>query len=626
MCLAPRQRGYFVHAPFHHRDSHFSSRSTLYTRRAAHGCGAFTLLSIVPTPVISDNTRNPAQPVSAHRSAASRYGQLPLSFIANAGQIDPTVRFQVRSGSGTFSFEPDGVALSLPALTPSVGIALHFDGANPNTTVDGTHQLPGIANFVIGNDPAHWHTNVPTYAGLVYHNLYPGVDLEYAGRLGLLKGTYTLAAGVDPAIIRWHYIGTDGVSLDPASGDLTINAPAGVTLTEQKPIAWQTRAGTQSPVTVGYRLNADESLQFAPGSYDPTQPLTIDPGLVYSTYLFGTSHGIAVDASGNAYLTGDFEATVGLGGNTAVRGGTSQATGSVSSGIFATELDAAGNALYWTYMAGNANSSNDRAYGIAVDGSGNAYLTGTTASTTFPTTPGAFQTTLVGNGNAFVLKLNATGGVVYSTYLGGSGGTLDDAGDGIVVSSSGNAYVTGYTSSANFPTTSGAAQTASGGGYDAFVSELNAAGTALVYSTYLGGSGTDQAAGIAVDGSGNAYVTGYTDSADFPTTTGAYATTLGCTGCSSSFVSKFALGTTPPPSTNTPTPMATLTPSPTLTPPIPSPRRPQRPAPPAVQRKPPRRRHFSRRGYQCLWLRQQRHLRVFAQRRPEHRRQPARHR
>ena len=256
--------------------------------------------------------------------------------------------------------------------------------------------------------------------------------------------------------------------------------------------------------------------------------------LVYSTYLGGTSYdygyGIAVDGAGNAYVTGytassDFPTTPGA-FQTTYAGGNGDA--------FVTKLNPKGTALvYSTYLGG---SDSDGGYGIAVDSAGNAYVTGYTASTDFPTTPGAFQTTFGGNGDAFVTKLNPTGtALVYSTYL---GGTRGDLGLGIAVDSAGNAYVTGYTASSDFPTTPGAFQTTYGGNQDAFVTKLNPKGTALVYSTYLGGTSGDFGLGIAVDSAGNAYVTGGTEFTDFPTTAGAYQTTYG--GTYDAFVAKFA--------------------------------------------------------------------------------------
>jgi hypothetical protein len=248
-------------------------------------------------------------------------------------------------------------------------------------------------------------------------------------------------------------------------------------------------------------------------------------GLVYSTYIGGSDYdfarGIAVDGSGNAYVTGwtgstDYDVAAGA-FQTMFGGG--------STDVFVTKLNASGSGLvYSTYIGG---SEQEIGFGIAVDGSDNAYVTGFTYSTDYDVTAGAFQTT--GGGtytDVFVTKLNASGsGLVYSTYIGGSD---DDWGNGIAVDGSGNAYVTGYTYSTDYDVTAGAFQTTGGGTFrDVFVTKLNAIGSGLVYSTYIGGSDTDVGFGIAVDGSGNAYVTGWTQSTDYDVTAGAFQTTYG---------------------------------------------------------------------------------------------------
>jgi hypothetical protein len=253
--------------------------------------------------------------------------------------------------------------------------------------------------------------------------------------------------------------------------------------------------------------------------------------LVYSTYL-GAANGyspasgssIAVDAAGDACVTGvagyDFPITPGA----------FQTTFSGGSGgdecAFLAKLNPAGTALiYSTYLGAGQDYGGQAMSGIAVDVAGNAYVTGGTNSPDFPTTPGAFQTTLNGGGDAFVVKLNPTGtALVYGTYLGGSVGEM---GAGIAVDAAGNAYVTGRTDSPDFPTTPGAFQTTAGISEDAFVAKLNPAGTALLYSSFLGGSINDLGYSIAVDPSGNAYITGQTDSPDLPTTPGAFQTAYG---------------------------------------------------------------------------------------------------
>ena len=236
--------------------------------------------------------------------------------------------------------------------------------------------------------------------------------------------------------------------------------------------------------------------------------------LLYSTYLGGSGDdsgfGIAVDSAGNAYVTGDTSSTNFPTANALqpTLGGTADA--------FVTKLNAAGSTLlYSTYLGG---SSGDQGLGIAVDSAGNAYVTGGTNSTNFPTV-NALQPTTGDTADAFVTKLNAAGStLLYSTYLGGSSG---DQGYDIAVDSAGNAYVTGFTSSTNFPIANALQPTFGGGtiiySSDAFVTKLNAAGSTLLYSTYLGGRGDDWGRGIAADGTGNAYVTGDTYSTDFPT-------------------------------------------------------------------------------------------------------------
>jgi hypothetical protein len=237
--------------------------------------------------------------------------------------------------------------------------------------------------------------------------------------------------------------------------------------------------------------------------------------LVYSTYLGGSAetyaNGIAVDRSGNAYVTGwtpsgNFPTTPGA-----------FATGSAG-GAFVAKLNARGSALIYAAQLADGKGSS-----IAVDGSGNAYVTGIAVAPDFPTTTGAFQTTFGTPTDAFVTELNAAGtALVYSTRLGGSGGAsfLATFPGGIAVDSSGNIHVTGITGSTNFPTKNALQATYGGGQYDAFVAEINPSqmgAASLVYSTYLGGGDEDEGDGIAVDSSGNTYVTGFTFSLDFPT-------------------------------------------------------------------------------------------------------------
>jgi hypothetical protein len=340
--------------------------------------------------------------------------------------------------------------------------------------------------------------------------------------------------GADPSAIALRFAGADKVEVD-VQGDLVLHTAAG-SIRQQKPFIYQEVGGVRKEIPGGYVLKGEQHVGFKVAAHDARRPLVIDPVLSYSTYLGGGAddrgRAIAVDADGNAYLTGrtfspDFPTTAG-GFQTTLPGGFS---------AFVTKLNPTGSALvYSTYLGGN---NSEVGYGIAVDSAGNAFVTGNTNSSNFPTTPTAVQPTFGGavsnGGDAFVTQLDAAGSaLVYSTYLGGSG--LDE-GNSIAVDPAGNAYVSGLTQSFDFPTTAGAFQTRGGGGTNAFVAKLDPAGSALVYCTYLGGSGGTGGGSLAVDASGNVYVEGSTDSIDFPTTAGAFQTTYGG-GISDAFVAK----------------------------------------------------------------------------------------
>ncbi|HEX8221423.1 MAG TPA: SBBP repeat-containing protein [Chloroflexia bacterium] len=494
---------------------------------------ALVLGTGVPFALSTLSTTSVPSPAVAPPNAAG-LARLPIAFEPNAGQTDRSVRFMAHIPGGALFFAPSEVVLSLFAPTaegshrdtgripglaaplaattsqasgaPGV-LRVQFRGTDSAVRIVATDDLAGRVNYLLGSDPAGWHTGIPTYRTLTYQGLYRGVDLSYNGTGARLKGTYTVAAGADPSSIRWGYEGANGVSLDP-QGNLVV-AVGGMVVTEAAPIAWQASGGQRDPVAVSYLLHPDGTVGFALGNYDPTRPLVLDPTLTYSTYLGGTAfemgYDIAVDAAGNAYVTGVTESTNFPTANAI------QATNAGSGDVFVIKLNAEGSGfVYSTYLGG---SNFERGYGIAVDGSGNVYVTGDTTSTDFPTL-NPIQATNAGNGDVFVSRLNAEGSaLVYSTYLGGSG---FDTGSRLEVDGAGNVYIAGSTESTDFPTAN-AIQAANGGGRDAVVSKLNAAGSAFVYSTYLGGSGFDEGNGIAIDTGGNAYVTGSTASTNFPT-------------------------------------------------------------------------------------------------------------
>src|SRR3990170_2708447 len=435
------------------------------------------------------------KPDTASRTRISEaYGKLPLSFEVNQGQTDEQVRFLARGSGYTLFLTPTESVLSLktegsglrtepPTAMRRAVVRMKVVGANTEAKLEGLDELPGKSNYFIGNDPKKWRTNIPHYGKVRYHEAYPGVDLVFYGNPRQLEYDFVIAPGANPNDITLAFEGVNRLEIDN-EGNLILHT-AGGHLIQRTPVIYQEINGARQAVTGHYVLRDKNRIGVHVAAYDRTRPLIIDPVLVYSTFLGG----------------------------------------------------------------GNADIGN----GIAVDGAGNAYITGSTASADdpgtpavdedFPTTAGTFQTALATPGftDAFVTKLNTTGtALVYSTYLGGAS---DDVGNGIAVDGAGNAYITGSTASADnpgtplvnegFPTTPGAFQTAlanAAGVRDAFVTKLNTTGTALVYSTYLGGARDDVGNGIAVDGAipPSIYVTGSTASVNFPVSPnpGAFQTAL----------------------------------------------------------------------------------------------------
>jgi hypothetical protein len=466
--------------------------------------------------------------VASRASVNPAYGSLPLAFEPNRGQSDPGVRFVAAGAGFGLSLAPGRAVLSLTSSPRPAGstaqpragtgsaIGLRFVGAHVSCPVEGIDRLPGVANYLVGNDPSRWQTAIPTFAGVLYRNLYRGVDLTFHGAGGNLEYDFAISPGADPRSIRLSFRGTMGMTLDRA-GNLVLALPDGV-LRQLRPTVYQEIDSARHLVAARYVLMRGSTVGLRVGGYDRERPLIVDPVLIYSTYLGGSGSdngaGAAVDSSGSAYVVGSTSS-----GNFPTTPGSFDTTINGTSNVFVTKLNAAGSALvYSTYLGG---TSVDQGFGIAVDGSGSAYVTGSTLSSDFPTTSGVFQGSTAGLFDAFVTKLNSTGSsLAFSTYLGGAG---SDVGRGITTDGPGAAYVTGSTTSTTFPTQS-PAQPANAGGQDAFVTKLNTSGTGLGYSTYLGGSLDDEALGIAVR-SGAAHVTGYTDSFDFPTTPGALRTT-----------------------------------------------------------------------------------------------------
>jgi hypothetical protein len=455
-----------------------------------------------------------------------------------------------------------------------INCRMRFAGTAGAVRPEGYSRLSARVSVLIGREPSGWQREIEAYAGVVFREVQPGVDVRYEAGGGRLKSEFIVAPGADPASINLDWSGAENLTIDD-QGRLRIRSLGGE-LVESAPSIYQVTPEGRRSIAGGFRLLPGLGVGFQVDAYDRSQPLIIDPEISYSTFLggarFDAATAIAVDGSGNTYVAGWTESDDFPAG--------SQVTGARGNGVdaFVAKLSPSGSLVYSTYIGG---SGDDRAFGIAVDGAGAAYVTGWTTSWNFPGV-GGMRSWLAGGRDAFLIKLSAGGSglefgtffggsgydagyavavsgstpyvagetnssdlpalgafqssnaggfdgfvamfspagntVIYSTYLGGSG---EDAVRGLAVSSSGNAFVTGGTTSLNFPAVS-AAQPANAGGQDGFVARLSASGSSLVYSTYLGGGGgsagfSEEGRAITIDGSGNAYVAGIANSADFPT-------------------------------------------------------------------------------------------------------------
>lgn len=536
-------------------------------------------------------TREGMASATASGHGFSRAGRGPLSPILGALATDAPVAqrplfdvaalprwFNLRAAEFKNNFalqeveKPQGRTAD-PALHPAV-LRIKLVGANPRAKVTGLDELPGKSNYFLGNDPKKWRTNVPNYAKVKYEDVYPGVDLVYYGKQGRLEYDFVVSPGADPSTIRLALERADALHLD-AGGNLVaqINSDEVVL---HKPVVyqqrsavngqqWQAESAANLPSAIDerrfldghYVLLADHRIGFKVGAYDHTQPLILDPILTYSSYLGGTGIDaglrITADAAGNAYVAGvttstDFPATSGtlpshVGAQSCYLPTTSSSRSVPCPDVFVTKLNPTGTALlYSTYLGGTGA---DFATGISVDASGDAIVMGSTASRDFPTTPGAFQTASPNRGKVFAAKLGPGGStLVFSTYLGGSNDDIASAG---TTDSSGSIYVTGITFSTDFPTTAGAYRydhntttlcSYAGKIYtcpDPFVAKLNASATSLAYATYVGSGGDAVPMAIAVDATGNAYLTGLAPPF-YPVTPGAYQTPTA--GAFNAFVTK----------------------------------------------------------------------------------------
>ncbi len=499
--------------------------------------------------------------------------KMPLYFIENQGQLDARVGYYLRGHDTSVYFTPQGIIYALTgsstattATTATIAgqagrsktarpekqlqtaapqrwaVAVDFVGANPSARPVGERPTSAVVSYFHGSQ-TDWQVGVPTFASVRYADLWPGIDLVYEGTSNQLKYTFLVRPGADPHQIKLAYRGASAVALTP-TGQLEVRTPV-QTFREDVPYVYQEEGEQRTTVSARYiqeQTGPDGSLiyGFDLGAYDTSRPLVLDPVVfVYVGYIGGASEdlgaAIAVDGSGNAYVTGvtfsdesSFPVTVGP-----------DMTDNGSSDAFVVEVNPSGTALiYASYIGG---MSGEEGHDIAVDKFGNAYIIGDTGSDekSFPVTVGP-DLTYNGGDDVFVAEVQRLGaGLVYAGYIGGSS---SDRGVSIALDEKGGAYVTGDTSStqASFPVTAGPDLTYNGGFSDAFVASVNPGGTGLVYAGYIGGADTDTGDGIAVDTSGNAYVAGKTSSSEksFPVTVGPDLTYNG--GFSDVYVAKVA--------------------------------------------------------------------------------------
>jgi uncharacterized repeat protein (TIGR01451 family) len=454
---------------------------------------------------------------------------LGIQFVPNLGQTDSAVLYQVNGTTGELFFKSHSLVFVLPQPNQAEtsvysAVELEFIGRNDASYIETLEALNGKVNYFRGSDSNAWLTNLPSYSGLAYRNIYEGIDLSYFGTEGQLKSTFTVAPDVNPAQIQWQYRGAERTWID-ASGNLMIQLVGGAILREQAPIAWQEINGAKHEVSVAFRVDADGLVDFAIGDYDSNYTLILDPLIEYSSYAGGSTQdkvaAIAADANGFVYVVGNSESAnfpTTIGALSITRQGPSDAY------VMKINTNASGAAsLVWSSYLGGGGG--DSAEDVDLDPDGNIYVVGTTSYTasptvSFPLTGSAYQSTFPSCcvGHAFLTKLDPTGTtLLYSSYL---GGTLSDEAYGVSADSNGNAYIVGATGSTNFPTTANAYQTVLQAFSKVFLSKIdtNASGTAsLVYSTYIDANDFEGITEVDSDDEGNAYITGATESTNFPT-------------------------------------------------------------------------------------------------------------
>ena len=445
--------------------------------------------------------------ISASTAWAQAGRTLPLSFEA-AGS-----GFRALAQGYTVDVDSTGAAVRLPNGRV---LGIRLEGSSKRPAGPGSGDSAGVANYLIGNDPSQWRRNVPQFSRVKYSSVYPGIDLVYYGQGRQLEFDIVVAPGTDPNTVRFRFEGSDRTG-SKGTGGLLLDA-GGQQVELQAPVVYQTVGGSRRTIRAGFIRDGANRARLRLATYDRNLPLVIDPAVaVTTTYIGGSGSDVAsaitTDSLGNVYVAGttasrDFPLT----------SSPIPPSASPVGAAFIVKLSPGGAPVYSTYINGSSGASG--AYGLAVNSAGDAYLAGATNSNSFPVTGGAFQSVPRGIENAFALELNQAGtALIFATLCGGSG---NDQVGALAIDAAGDAFIAGYTTSTNYPTTKGAFQTTYGGGFsDGFVTQFSPSGGA-VFSTYLGTAGADQINGITLDGNGSPYVTGQTDSQAFPVSTGAF--------------------------------------------------------------------------------------------------------
>jgi hypothetical protein len=412
---------------------------------------------------------------SSHATAtvAQKYGEVALAFEPNQGQAPEDVRFLSRGeGITVLAGEQHLTLIAGPSSrNRASSIQMKFPGASFLSPPIALQPQEGISNYLLGDDPAAWHTNVPNFGSVRYPGIYPGIDLVLYGNHRRLEHDFVVAPGADYRSIHVRLEGARDLIVNER-GELTVQTASGHFTFRAPDVYQQHGAANRVAIDGRYLLTASNEFAFQVGSYDHALPLVIDPVLGYSTYLAGS----------------------------------------------------------------NADIGNS----IAIDKNGYAYVTGVTWSIDFPVANAEQGTckAICSWPDVFVTKLNTTGtALVYSTYIGGS---AYDSGNAIAVDSQGNASVAGHTESFDFPQKNGITAVLGANGFHAFVFTLDPTGSAINFSTFLGGESSDVATGIATDASGNIFVSGLASSAFFPVTAGHLIGSVPSQLTSDLFLAKFS--------------------------------------------------------------------------------------